>query len=100
MVRIFSIYLLVINIIAFAAFGIDKLKAKKSKWRIPESSLLGLAVLGGSIGAWLGMKVWHHKTMHTKFRIGVPMIIVLQVLVWLLLQDGVWPKLMILCGLE
>ena len=56
------IYLAVINVVTFFMYGIDKWKAKKSKWRIREAALLGLAVLGGSIGAWLGMQVWHHKT--------------------------------------
>ena len=75
---IIIIYLLVINIATFFTYGIDKWKAKKSKWRIREVSLLALAVLGGSIGAWLGMKVWHHKTMHKKFKYGVPAILILQ----------------------
>ena len=61
-------YLIITNIVTFLVYGLDKWKAKKSKWRIREAALLGLAVLGGSIGAWLGMKVWHHKTMHKKFR--------------------------------
>ena len=76
--RIIIIYLLVINLATFFTYGIDKWKAKKSKWRIREVSLLALAVLGGSIGAWLGMKVWHHKTMHKKFKYGVPAILILQ----------------------
>lgn len=76
--RIIIIYLLIINITTFFTYGIDKWKAKKSKWRIREASLLALAVLGGSIGAWLGMKVWHHKTMHKKFKYGVPAILILQ----------------------
>jgi uncharacterized membrane protein YsdA (DUF1294 family) len=59
-------------------YGIDKWKAKNSKWRIRETALLGLAVLGGSIGAWLGMKVWRHKTQHKKFKYGVPAIIIVQ----------------------
>ena len=58
------ICLLVINVITFVVYGIDKLKAKKHWWRISEATLLLLAAAGGSIGAWLGMKVWHHKTMH------------------------------------
>ena len=67
-----------INAVSFVAYGIDKLKAKKGKWRIPEATLLLLAVAGGSIGAWMGMKVWHHKTLHKKFRYGVPAILFLQ----------------------
>ena len=72
-------YLLLLNGIAFVLFGIDKLKARKGRWRIPERSLLVVALLGGSIGAWLGIKVWHHKTLHKKFSIGVPLIICLQI---------------------
>ena len=83
------IYLAVINVVTFFMYGIDKWKAKNSKWRIRETALLGLAVLGGSIGAWLGMKVWHHKTQHKggnrdidnivggyQFKYGVPAIII------------------------
>ena len=72
-------YMIGINAVSFVAYGIDKLKAKKGKWRIPEATLLLLAVAGGSIGAWMGMKVWHHKTLHKKFRYGVPAILFLQV---------------------
>ena len=71
-------YLLAINAVAFFAYGIDKLKARKGWWRIPESTLLLLAIIGRSVGAWLGMKAWHHKTMHKKFRYGLPLIILLQ----------------------
>lgn len=82
--KIILLYLFAINIVAFFAFGIDKYKAKRDKWRIPESTLLSMAVLGGSIGALAGMKVWRHKTLHDKFRIGIPVIIALQiaVVVW------------------
>ncbi|MBP5583979.1 MAG: DUF1294 domain-containing protein [Bacteroidales bacterium] len=82
--KIILLYLFAINIVAFFAFGIDKLKAKRDKWRIPESTLLSMAVLGGSIGALAGMKVWRHKTLHDKFRIGIPVIIALQIaaVVW------------------
>ena len=72
-------YLLAINAVAFIKYGIDKYKAKKAKWRIPEATLLLLAVLGGSIGAWMGMKVWHHKTMHKKFKYGIPAILLIQI---------------------
>ena len=61
LLHVVLIYLVSINVVTFFVYGIDKWKAKKSKWRIRETALLGLAVLGGSIGAWLGMKVWHHK---------------------------------------
>ena len=72
-------YFLAINAVAFIMYGIDKYKAKKAKWRISEATLLLLAVLGGSIGAWMGMKVWHHKTMHKKFKYGIPAILLIQI---------------------
>lgn len=72
-------YLLAINVVTFIVYGIDKYKAKKAKWRISEATLLLLAVLGGSIGAWMGMKVWHHKTMHKKFKYGIPAILLIQI---------------------
>ena len=72
-------YLLAINAVAFIVYGIDKYKAKKAKWRIPEATLLLLALLGGSIGTWMGMKVWHHKTMHKKFKYGIPAILLMQI---------------------
>ena len=71
-------YLLAINAVTFIVYGIDKYKAKKAQWRISEATLLLLAVLGGSIGAWMGMKVWHHKTMHKKFKYGIPAILLIQ----------------------
>ncbi len=70
--------LIALNLITFIIYGIDKFKAKKAKWRIPESTLILLALLGGSIGAWLGIKVWRHKTQHKKFYIGIPLIIIAQ----------------------
>lgn len=77
--------LLLVNVVTFIIYGIDKYKAIKEKWRIPEATLLLMAVFGGSIGAWLGMRAFHHKTMHKKFYIGVPTIIILQIVlaVWL-----------------
>lgn len=68
-----------VNVITFVVYGIDKLKAKKGKWRIPETTLLLLAIVGGSVGAWCGVKVWHHKTMHLKFKYGIPLIMAVQV---------------------
>ena len=78
MLESISIIIVIINIVTFIIYGIDKYKAKKGKWRIPENSLIGLAIIGGSIGAYLGMRVWHHKTMHLKFKYGIPLIIVIQ----------------------
>ena len=73
------IYLIVINVATFITYGIDKYKARRAMWRVREASLLILAVLGGSVGAWLGMKVWHHKTQHVKFKYGVPFILFAQI---------------------
>lgn len=79
MTKIVLFYVLAINLIAFLAYGIDKLKAKKNMWRIPEATLMWMAVAGGSIGAIIGMKVWHHKTLHKKFKFGIPAIIIIQI---------------------
>ena len=73
-------YLLIINAVGFALMLIDKQKAKKRKYRIPEATLMWCAALGGSIGAWLGMQVFRHKTKHKKFTLGIPFILGLQVL--------------------
>jgi uncharacterized membrane protein YsdA (DUF1294 family) len=86
LLHIVLIYLAVTNVVTFFIYGVDKWKAKKSKWRIRETALLGLAALGGSIGAWLGMKVWHHKTQHKKFKYGIPAIIIIQLAIIGLLQ--------------
>ena len=67
-----------VNVITFVVYGIDKLKAKKGKCRVPETTLLLLAIVGGSVGAWCGVKVWHHKTMHAKFKYGIPLIMAMQ----------------------
>ena len=72
-------YLLAINFVSFFLYGIDKYKAKKGRWRISEATLLMMAVIGGCIGAWAGMRLWHHKTMHKKFKYGIPIIIIMQV---------------------
>lgn len=77
--------LTVVNAVAFIVYGIDKYRARNAKWRIQEATLLMLAVVGGSVGAWLGMKAWHHKTRHMKFRYGVPVILLLQIVVATLL---------------
>lgn len=86
-------YLLGINAVTFIVYGIDKYKAKKTKWRIPEATLLLLAVLGGSIGAWMGMKVWHHKTMHKKFKYGIPAILLIQIALMTYLHVNLWKQI-------
>ena len=82
-------YLIVINVVTFLVYGIDKWKAKQGSWRISEATLLILAVIGGSIGALLGMKVWHHKTMHKKFKYGVTLILLAHIalLIWIWLGN-------------
>ncbi len=77
--KAFGIYILIINALAFVMYGIDKYKAIHEKWRIPEATLIGFAAAGGGIGSLLGMLVWHHKTKKWKFRILVPLIMVLWV---------------------
>ena len=86
-------YLLAINAVTFIIYGIDKYKAKKAKWRISEATLLLLAVLGGSIGAWMGMKVWHHKTMHKKFKYGIPAILLIQIALMTYLHVNLWKQI-------
>ena len=71
-------YFITVNVLGLVLFGIDKWKAKHDKWRISEATLLSVTAIGGSIGAWVGMKVWHHKTMHKKFKYGIPLVMVLQ----------------------
>lgn len=86
---VFYIYLLAVNILAFSAYGADKQRARRNMWRGPESQLLLLAAAGGSVGALLGMRCFHHKTRKPKFRVGIPVILVVQaVLVSLLMAGG------------
>ncbi len=76
--------LIIVNLISFALYGLDKLKAKKGLWRIKESTLLLVALLGGSLGALLGMEIFRHKTKHWQFKVLVPVFLVLHVAL------GVW----------
>ncbi len=78
--KYFAIYLIIVNAIAFLLMLADKRKAKKKQWRIPEKVLFGSAIIGGSIGAILGMYTFRHKTKHTSFVVGMPIILVLQVI--------------------
>ena len=86
--KFIPIYLLIINAAGFLVMTIDKLYAVKKMQRIPERTLLGIAVFGGSVGVWVSMYAVRHKTRHPKFVIGVPVILLLQILmsVWLLLH--------------
>ena len=86
-----ALWLIAINLVTFFAFGVDKWKAKRKEKneavrRIPEKNLLLLAAAGGSVGALLGMRVFHHKTRHRVFQFGVPVILALQILV----PFGLW----------
>ena len=83
--EIFLPYLAIINVIAIVVYGCDKLCAIQHRWRVPEKTLLAIAVVGGSLGALFAMSLFHHKTLHLKFKYGVPVILILQLagLVWL-----------------
>lgn len=82
---ILLIYILIINLIGLSMMGIDKYKAKIKAWRIPESNLFLIAIVGGSIGSLAGMFIFRHKTKHWSFLIGMPLIIVIQLalIIWL-----------------
>ena len=81
-----TIYLILVNAVSFLLMLIDKQKAKKKKWRIPEATLIGSAAIGGSIGALAGMYTFRHKTKHTKFTVGIPVILIGQIILvfWIL----------------
>lgn len=78
--KYFAIYLIIVNAAAFLLMLADKRKAKKKQWRIPEKVLFGSAIIGGSIGAILGMYTFRHKTKHTTFTVGMPIILALQII--------------------
>ncbi|SFO89747.1 DUF1294 domain-containing protein [Prevotella sp. tf2-5] len=86
--NVFPYYLIFINIVTFLVYGIDKWKAKQGSWRISEATLLMLAVIGGTIGALLGMQVWRHKTMHKKFKYGLPLILLAQIALIYLISNN------------
>ena len=85
--KLFLIYLLTINATGFALMLIDKWKAKKNRWRIPEATLMTVAALGGSVGSLLGMYTVRYKTQHQKFTLGIPLILAVQIVaaVWILI---------------
>ncbi|MCC0679394.1 DUF1294 domain-containing protein [Clostridioides sp. ES-S-0005-03] len=82
MKNLISIYFIIINIIGLSSMYIDKKKAIKNKWRIKETTLLAIAIIGGSIGSIIGMYSFRHKTKHIKFTLGIPFIILLQLLLF------------------
>ena len=78
--RLLVIYLPIINALGFLLMLIDKYKARKNLWRIPEKTLLGVALIGGSIGSYAGMQIFRHKTKHPQFYIGIPIIMAVQLI--------------------
>ena len=83
--QILLVYLLLVNAAGFLLMLVDKIKARKNLWRIPEATLMGVAVIGGSIGAIAGMNLFRHKTKHAKFYIGLPVILAIQIILAYLL---------------
>ena len=79
MTKILLLILIALNLVAFVLYGLDKLKAKRGAWRIPEATLLLIAAVGGSLGALLGMELFRHKTKHWKFKILVPLFLAIHV---------------------
>lgn len=79
MTEVVLIYLLIVNAVGFLLMTVDKYKAKKNLWRIPESTLMTVALIGGSVGSLMGMYTVRHKTKHLKFTVGIPVILVLQI---------------------
>lgn len=89
LIEFLLLYLAAVNVLAFVLYGVDKFKARQGRWRISEATLLLTAVLGGALGAWVGMLLWHHKTLHPRFRYGLPLL----VLAWLVLLTWIYPRL-------
>lgn len=79
--KLLWIYLAGMNLLTFFVYGADKIYARNKRWRIPESTLLTLAVLGGAAGALAGMYAFHHKTRKAKFKYGVPLIFVIELMI-------------------
>lgn len=83
MINYLKYYFILVNFLGFLFMYIDKEKAKSGKWRIKESTLLSIALIGGSLGSYAGMKLFRHKTKHAKFKYGIPFIILIQLLIFL-----------------
>lgn len=80
------LYLVVVNIAGFIMMGLDKSKARRGAWRISEKALFGIAVLGGSLGVWIGMNLFRHKTKHWYFKYGIPVIFFAEFLAFLYMK--------------
>ena len=78
--KYFLIYLIIVNALSFFLMLIDKQKARKKKWRIPERTLMGFSLAGGSVGTLVGMYTFRHKTLHKKFTVGTPLILFFQLI--------------------
>lgn len=85
-IKLFCVYLLIINAIGFILMLVDKIKARKNLWRIPEAALFLTAVIGGSVGSLLGMHIFRHKTKHIQFILGMPLILAVQVVAYIILR--------------
>ena len=80
---LYLVYLLIVNATGFFLMLVDKHKAKKNLWRIPERVLMGTAILGGSLGVFMGMRIFRHKTKHPKFAIGVPILMAIHIFLFI-----------------
>jgi len=89
---ILYVYLLILNLIGFLLMGLDKYRARKKRWRIPEARFFLIAAIGGSLGIWMGMSVFRHKTQHRTFLYGVPVLLVLNV-VAIVVIFRTWPDI-------
>lgn len=78
------LYLVIINLYGFIVMGVDKWKSSRKKWRVPEKSIFLTAFIGGALGVFLGMKKFHHKTLHNKFKFGIPALLVLNIIIIIL----------------
>ena len=85
LIKLLILYLLIINAIGLILMLVDKIKAKKNLWRIPEATLFFVAAIGGSIGSLLGMYTFRHKTKHIKFIVGMPLILAVQIIIAILI---------------
>ena len=86
LIKIFLVYLLIVNALGFILMLVDKIKARKNLWRIPEATLFLMAAIGGSIGSILGMYTFRHKTKHVSFLLGIPLILAVQIVIVILIM--------------
>ena len=80
--KVLQIYIVIVNIAAFVIMGIDKYKAQRHKWRISETSIFVAGLVGGGLGVIIGMSFFHHKTKHLKFTLGIPMVVILNIVMF------------------